>query len=1318
MAGGVNYIPGEFGKPQEYCHPHHRIPTDLEPAFVIGKDETCCPPTGDPCECVTSGDIEKWNFVYDNFSALADIDVSAINNFVDDVSALNSSADSWNSAFETVSSNSANWNAVDDLKASAEDHEERISALESFSAETEDKIGQIDDALDSLHFDNDITDPNHSISGDGSISSPFGVNNYAALKNSNDNYEELNRHIVKFSADGSNNALYEFDGAAYNVARIDNRLSGIDQTNATQNSNIERNYELITEVANRQKGKQDKLDFSYNNSGYIVAINNSALVGEMGGLTGDLQGALDQVYENSANWSEVSAKVDASAFDTTISAMDEKVDTKLDASAFSDVSGTFYTTDNPSAFIDNAVDDLVNYYTKTETYSQTEINEMLANFGGFEVVELTTGANPHPDVSDPSTKIIYLTKDSSSSATDPYTEWIYTESDGWEIIGETTVDLSDYQPISAMSAYYLKTETSAAQEITDALALKQNVLTAGTDLSISADVISVDTNGIASGAYSFVEGMNTFAGDTADHVEGIGGRAEQGGCTHIEGFQYHGYASYGPASNFAGLNVVKFSNTSTIAMPHDSSGTLSVSLYDLVKALKDCFKVSCEMGDSGNYHYTDSGSFYEPLLYNIVDVSLDGDLIAVTLDGNFPSSISSGGYIKLLGPTYINSITGNGGTLSSGDVLKTYEISYIGFGGNTLDTIRTDNCVLYISVSYALDGGDTVKIYRILKLEDIQYDSNTDKYLFTTEESIVIPEILGGGYNISVYRVNPPSNGGNHIEGMDNAASGSFNHVEGIGNYVAGGIGSHAEGITNIAKNTSHVEGCSTSALDQYSHAEGYQTSAASYGNYNYDYAVHAEGYQTSAKGRGSHAEGAKTIAVATGGQCHAEGWMTQAIANHAHAEGEETTASNNNAHAEGTVTKAAGWGSHAEGQGTSAIGMYAHAEGCYTSGQGEKSHVEGERTSANGSCAHSEGYFTLANASYSHAEGYYTSASGAASHAEGSGVSAVGDNSHAEGYSTYATGYASHAEGCATKSYGTQSHAEGYGTSASGYASHAEGYSTYASGSYSHTEGYQTSAIDYAHAEGQNTLANGYQSHAEGYSTVANGTYSHSEGYSTVAHTLATHAEGYSTTAAGQYSHAEGQTTIANNMASHAEGLSTTAAGNNSHTEGQLTLASNTAAHAEGTWTTAAGEAAHAEGIQTSAYGTASHAAGLGTSAYSNYMTVIGKYNATNDAAFVVGNGTSTAAANRSDALVVDWNGKASATVLATSGISDVEAAISGINAVPDSTTADNGKVLTVSSNGTPVWVSGGGGPVMQFSASYDSATETFSIDFSNGGN
>ena len=75
------------------------------------------------------------------------------------------------------------------------------------------------------------------------------------------------------------------------------------------------------------------------------------------------------------------------------------------------------------------------------------IRAALANFGGFMIVELdpVTGK---PDVENPSTKYIYLTKAEGSGKTDPYTEWIYVVPEqgepGWEVIGETSVDLSGY----------------------------------------------------------------------------------------------------------------------------------------------------------------------------------------------------------------------------------------------------------------------------------------------------------------------------------------------------------------------------------------------------------------------------------------------------------------------------------------------------------------------------------------------------------------------------------------------------------------------------------------------------------------------------------------------------------------------------------------------------------------------------------------------------------------------------------------------------------------------------------------------------------
>lgn len=83
-----------------------------------------------------------------------------------------------------------------------------------------------------------------------------------------------------------------------------------------------------------------------------------------------------------------------------------------------------------------------------------EIKQEITAMGAFEVVPLTSGANPVPDVAEPKTNIIYLTKEAGSAKTDPYTEWIYIPADAtkeppvtahWEVIGETSIDLSGYK---------------------------------------------------------------------------------------------------------------------------------------------------------------------------------------------------------------------------------------------------------------------------------------------------------------------------------------------------------------------------------------------------------------------------------------------------------------------------------------------------------------------------------------------------------------------------------------------------------------------------------------------------------------------------------------------------------------------------------------------------------------------------------------------------------------------------------------------------------------------------------------------------------
>lgn len=107
----------------------------------------------------------------------------------------------------------------------------------------------------------------------------------------------------------------------------------------------------------------------------------------------------------------------------------------------------------------NSVNDLVNYYKKTETYTKTEIDGMLSTISGgsFTVV----ASLPLTDID---TKTIYLVPKATSETSNVYDEFIYA-SGSWEKIGDTAVDLSGYVTTSAM---------------TSALGNKQDVITGGT----------------------------------------------------------------------------------------------------------------------------------------------------------------------------------------------------------------------------------------------------------------------------------------------------------------------------------------------------------------------------------------------------------------------------------------------------------------------------------------------------------------------------------------------------------------------------------------------------------------------------------------------------------------------------------------------------------------------------------------------------------------------------------------------------------------------------------------------------------------------
>ena len=96
---------------------------------------------------------------------------------------------------------------------------------------------------------------------------------------------------------------------------------------------------------------------------------------------------------------------------------------------------------NDENFIKNTVNNLVNYYTKTETYTKTEVNALISGqaSGGFIVVQELPTTNI-------STSGIYLVPSTTTKTKNIYDEYININgtTEGWEMIGDTKINLSNY----------------------------------------------------------------------------------------------------------------------------------------------------------------------------------------------------------------------------------------------------------------------------------------------------------------------------------------------------------------------------------------------------------------------------------------------------------------------------------------------------------------------------------------------------------------------------------------------------------------------------------------------------------------------------------------------------------------------------------------------------------------------------------------------------------------------------------------------------------------------------------------------------------
>lgn len=155
--------------------------------------------------------------------------------------------------------------------------------------------------------------------------------------------------------------------------------------------------------------------------------------------------------------------------------------------------------DNATAVIPSAAT------AQNQLVDNAAMQAAIANLGGYEVV-----ANSDPTTHEPilpsgetaSTKIIYLVKNTGAAGSDKYYEWICTNTTGpvWELIGETSIDLTGYAKNPQSKTPGNIVEFGSTDELVDSgktVAQLENVVTTvsiggGTPINPTANTTNID----------------------------------------------------------------------------------------------------------------------------------------------------------------------------------------------------------------------------------------------------------------------------------------------------------------------------------------------------------------------------------------------------------------------------------------------------------------------------------------------------------------------------------------------------------------------------------------------------------------------------------------------------------------------------------------------------------------------------------------------------------------------------------------------------------------------------------------------------------
>ena len=231
---------------------------------------------------------------------------------------------------------------------------------------------------------------------------------------------------------------------------------------------------------------------------------------------------------------------------------------------------------NDTGYITNAVENLINYYSKTDV---DNLINAIHTLDIQIVTELPTENISHTT--------IYL-KGTETSGTNDYEEWIYTVNNSWELIGSTAVDLTGYLKTKDADKGYLQKKT-------------------GSEMAALADINTADINNNGMIVLCTEESVGTNYHYQQGHIYILTIYAEQGAIESIGWRDITSTYYKLPTASAETLGGVKVGKTEGSGIKIDENGEISVdpAVYTSIKDIRPILERKIEyIGDGVNTSFT------------------------------------------------------------------------------------------------------------------------------------------------------------------------------------------------------------------------------------------------------------------------------------------------------------------------------------------------------------------------------------------------------------------------------------------------------------------------------------------------------------------------------------------------------------------------------------------------------------------------------------------------------------------------------------------------------------------------------------------